>query len=155
VGRRRTGSWRGHLLPRASSIEERDTAGFSPSRADSVPAKGGRLLRLWGSIDPHAPLVEQAQAVATREAGYFGPAQDASFVRLRELSFTVTATPGIARALRTTSVAISLLARNLWLWTPYRGTDPEINTNGNADPIMSQTVIPQPRYVVIRVTLGY
>jgi hypothetical protein len=90
-----------------------------------------------------------------RQDSYFGPAQDASFVRLRELSLTVTATSRIARALRTTSAAISLLARNLWLWTPYKGTDPEINTNGNTDPITGQTVVPQPRYFVIRVTLGY
>jgi TonB-dependent SusC/RagA subfamily outer membrane receptor len=108
-----------------------------------------------GSVDPHAPLIEQAQTVAMRQDSYFGPAQDASFVRLRELSLTVTATSRIARALRTTSAAISLLARNLWLWTPYKGTDPEINTNGNTDPITGQTVVPQPRYFVIRVTLGY
>jgi hypothetical protein len=86
---------------------------------------------------------------------YFGPVEDASFVRLRELSFTVTAAPSIARVLRTRSVAISLLARNLWLWTPYRGTDPEINADGNTDPVSTETVIPQPRYFVVRVTLGY
>jgi TonB-dependent SusC/RagA subfamily outer membrane receptor len=108
-----------------------------------------------GSVDPHAPLAEQAQAVAFGEGAYAGPVQDASFVRLRELSITVSGTPSIARALRTRSVALSLLARNLWLWTPYRGTDPEINTNGNADPASSYTVVPLPRYFVARVTLGY
>ncbi len=108
-----------------------------------------------GSIDPHAPLAEQAEAVAVSQGSYAGPAQDASFVRLRELSITVNGTPSIARALRTRSVALSLLARNLWLWTPYRGTDPEINTNGNADPVASYTVVPLPRYFMARVTLGY
>jgi TonB-dependent SusC/RagA subfamily outer membrane receptor len=108
-----------------------------------------------GSVDPHAPLAEQAQAVAATEPSYAGPAQDASFVRLRELSMTVSGTPSIARALRTRSVALSLLARNLWLWTPYKGTDPEINTNNNADPVLGYTVVPLPRYFIARVTLGY
>ena len=76
-------------------------------------------------------------------------------MRLRELSITVTGTPNVARALRTRSVALSLLARNLWLWTPYRGTDPETNANGNADPASPYTVVPLPRYFVARVTLGY
>jgi TonB-dependent SusC/RagA subfamily outer membrane receptor len=108
-----------------------------------------------GSVDPHAPLAEQAQALAATEGTYAGPAQDASFVRLRELSITVNGTPSIARALRTRSVTLSLLARNLWLWTSYKGTDPEINTNNNADPVASYTVVPLPRYFVARVTIGY
>ncbi len=108
-----------------------------------------------GSVDPHAPLAEQAQAVAVDQGTYAGPVEDASFVRLRELSITVNATPSIARALRTRSVGLSLLARNLWLWTPYRGTDPEINTNGNTDPSTPFTVVPLPRYFVARVTIGY
>jgi hypothetical protein len=106
------------------------------------------------------PLAEQAETLATELGGnnygaYYGPAQDASFVRFRELSVTVNATPAIARALRTNSAAISLVARNLWLWTAYRGTDPEINTGSDLSPMVSQTVIPQPRYFVARVTLGY
>lgn len=67
---------------------------------------------------------------------------------------TLAAPSGLARALRTSSASISLLARNLWLWTPYRGTDPEINANANADPVSTMTVVPQPRYFVLRVNLG-
>jgi TonB-dependent starch-binding outer membrane protein SusC len=126
------------------------------------PVFGDQLLfgTSRASADPRTPLAEQAQAIAVENANniaetYSGPVQDASFVRFRELSFTVNASPGIARVLRTTSAAISLVARNLWLWTPYKGTDPEINTDGNADPVYSYTVIPQPRYFVVRVTLGY
>ena len=112
------------------------------------------------TADAHAPLAEQAEAIAAEFGNggsgfYSGPVQDGSFVRFRELSFTVNASQRIARALRTNSAAVSLVARNLWLWTPYRGTDPEINTDGNVDPVISNTVIPQPRYFVARVTLGY
>ena len=112
------------------------------------------------SADSHTPLAEQAEVIAVQfnngiNGPYYGPAQDASFVRFRELSFTANASPGLARVLRTTSAAVSLVARNLWLWTPYKGTDPEINTDGNMNPVYSYTVIPQPRYFVARVTLGY
>jgi hypothetical protein len=112
------------------------------------------------TADAHAPLAEQAEAIAAEFGNggsgfYSGPVQDGSFVRFRELSFTVNASQRIARVLRTSSAAVSLVARNLWLWTPYRGTDPEINTDGNVDPVISNTVIPQPRYFVARVTLGY
>ncbi|MFI5250642.1 MAG: TonB-dependent receptor domain-containing protein, partial [Gemmatimonadales bacterium] len=126
------------------------------------PVLGDQLLfgTSRASSDAHASLTEQAQAIAVENANnldelYAGPPQDASFVRFRELSFTVSASPSIARVLRTTSAAISFVARNLWLWTPYRGTDPEINTDGNSSPVYAYTVIPQPRYFVARVTLGY
>ena len=113
-----------------------------------------------GNVDPHAPLAQQAQAVAVAEgeddAGTFlGPDEDASFVRFRELSLTVNFGSSIARALRTGSVSLSLLARNLWLLTPYHGADPEVNIAANADPVGTETAIPQPRYFVARVTLGY
>ena len=113
-----------------------------------------------GNVDPHAPLAEQAWQVAANEGGtdegeFFAPAEDASFVRFRELSLTVNFGNSIARALRTRSVALSLLARNLWIWTPYRGADPEVNIAANGDPVGTETAIPQPRYFVARVTLGY
>ena len=77
------------------------------------------------SSDSQTPLAEQAEALAVQlnnsvSGPYYGAAQDASFVRFRELSVSMNASPGIARVLRTSSAAISLVARNLWLWTPYK-----------------------------------
>jgi TonB-dependent SusC/RagA subfamily outer membrane receptor len=127
---------------------------------DEILADQLFLGQTRGNADPHAPLLEQAQQVAAAEGGgnlgsFIGPAEDASFVRFRELSLTVNFGTGIAHALRTRSVALSLLARNLWLWTPYRGADPEVNIAANGDPVGTETVLPQPRYFVARVTLGY
>jgi hypothetical protein len=85
---------------------------------------------------------------------YFGPAQDASFIRLRELSLSYVATPALAHALHTGTATFSLLARNLWLWTRYTGMDPEINTAA-ADPASTLGITAQPRYFLVRVTLGY
>jgi len=114
-----------------------------------------------GANDARAPLAQQAQAVAvglsaTSADGptYFGPAQDASFIRLRELSLSYVATPALAHALHTGTATFSLLARNLWLWTRYTGVDPEINTAAG-DPVSTFGITPQPRYFLVRVTLGY
>jgi TonB-dependent SusC/RagA subfamily outer membrane receptor len=113
-----------------------------------------------GANDAHAPLAQQAEAVATNLSGtgggptYVGPVQDGSFVRVRELSVSYIATPAIARALHTGTATFSLLARNLWLWTRYTGVDPEINT-ADGNPGSTQAFTPQPRYFLARVTLGY
>jgi TonB-dependent SusC/RagA subfamily outer membrane receptor len=117
-------------------------------------------LSTRGANDARAPLAQQAQAVAVGLSGtgdgptYSGPAQDASFVRLRELSLSYVATPALAHALHTGTATFSLLARNVWLWTRYSGVDPEINAAA-ADPASTVGVTPQPRYFLVRVTLGY
>jgi hypothetical protein len=55
--------------------------------------------------------------------------QDASFVRLRELSLTYSVPVSIAaRIPGASSASLTLGGRNLGLWTNYRGGDPENNT---------------------------
>jgi TonB-linked SusC/RagA family outer membrane protein len=53
--------------------------------------------------------------------------QDGSFLRLRELSLTYTASPTLASKFRAKSLAVTLAGRNLWVWTNYTGVDPEAN----------------------------
>jgi len=53
--------------------------------------------------------------------------EDGSFVRLRELSLTYTASADFAARLGLKSLAITGSGRNLFLWTKYSGTDPEVN----------------------------
>ncbi len=57
-------------------------------------------------------------------------AEDGSFVRLRELSLTYTAPSDLAARLGVKSLAVTGSGRNLFLWTPYTGTDPEVNALG-------------------------
>ncbi len=52
---------------------------------------------------------------------------DGSFLRLRELSLTYTASPDLAAKFRAKSLSATLAGRNLWLWTRYPGVDPEAN----------------------------
>ena len=89
---------------------------------------------------------------------------DGSFVRFRELSLTYTADRELASRLRARDVAISLTARNLMLWTKYRGVDPEVGNGGratgnNPDNFFQENVdafgLPVPRRIGIPVRIGF
>ncbi len=56
--------------------------------------------------------------------------EDGAFVRLRELSLTYTAPSDLAARLGVKSLAVTGSGRNLFLWTNYSGTDPEVNAIG-------------------------
>jgi len=82
--------------------------------------------------------------------------QDASFVRLRELSLTYTMPPTFARALRAQTASITVAGQNLGLWTKYEGYDPEVvsaaGSDFNRDDFFTQ---PPVRRWVFRVNLTF
>ncbi|MGQ0648681.1 MAG: SusC/RagA family TonB-linked outer membrane protein [Gemmatimonadaceae bacterium] len=59
--------------------------------------------------------------------------ESGSMVRLRELSLTYTAPTSMAARIGAKDLALTLSGRNLFLWTPYEGTDPEVNAIGRTD----------------------
>lgn len=113
------------------------------------------------AVDPTAPLVKQAEMMAT----YAGPApgqpgtdytfnEPGDFTRLRELTLAFSVPPTLTRAFGMDRATVSLSGRNLALWTKYSGPDPEsIRLNGphggRAD------TVPQSRYWVIRLDVGF
>jgi len=164
----------GSLLP-TRGLSFHSTLGFARDRirvGALIDYSGGNRLidenmaqqimigSIRGANDPRAPLAQQAEAVAAslseNGAGfaYVGPPEDASFVRFRELTLSYSVTPSVARLIHTGSAVVSLAARNLWLWTRYTGPDPEIDV-ASANPTNTFTIVPQPRYFVLRVSLGY
>ena len=78
---------------------------------------------------PGTPLTEQARAVADG-LGLEGQPLDAGFVRLREVSLTITAPATWAARVGAKTLHLTLAGRNLLTWTPYRGLDPEVNALG-------------------------
>ncbi|HSU13171.1 SusC/RagA family TonB-linked outer membrane protein [Longimicrobium sp.] len=110
-----------------------------------------------GIVDPTAPLDEQAAAVAVRvhpsasQAGYM---QDASFTRFRELGVTLTAPQSFARRFGGRALSATFSARNLKVWTSYKGIDPESNYGQTDVPTDFQTA-PPPSYYTVRVNLGF
>ena len=60
--------------------------------------------------------------------------QDGSFVKLREVALSYDVPANLTRRLlgdRGSSVRLSLVGRNLAIWTPYWGMDPEVSNFGN------------------------
>jgi len=107
--------------------------------------------------DPNASLFDQARAVAGPRA-FGGFAEDASFVRLRELSLTYELPSSWVKWLRGRSAAVTLTGRNLALWTDFTSWDPELSTpaglTGDASPY-NFVQEGQPRSFIIRINLGF
>jgi hypothetical protein len=86
-----------------------------------------------------------AGPVALSQAWYQGPGtshstasvkqfvEDGGSTRLRELTLTYSLhNAGFQRVSRLSSVDFSVTGRNVFLWTPYTGTDPEVNISGTS-----------------------
>lgn len=109
-----------------------------------------------GLHDPNASLWDQARSIAAgplaNDAGFM---EDASFVKLRELSLTYTLPDRWAQAIRAQSASITIAGRNLKTWTDYTGFDPEISGGGQANfnsfEFLSQAPV---RYWTVRVNLS-
>jgi TonB-linked SusC/RagA family outer membrane protein len=115
-------------------------------------------LNCRGLVDRTAPLWEQARVVAMREhasrteAGFM---EDASFIRFRELSLTLTAPEDWAgRFFRANRASLTLAARNLALFTDYSGLDPESNYSQADVPNDFQTA-PPPSYFTLRLNVEF
>jgi hypothetical protein len=95
--------------------------------------------------------------VATRvyglETGYF---EDASFVKLREVSLTYSAPTEWARRLGASTLAFTVTGRNLATWTNYTGVDPELNNSGQTN-FSTADFLTQPpvRYFLFRVNMTF
>jgi TonB-linked SusC/RagA family outer membrane protein len=109
-----------------------------------------------GRMNNKASFEDQAMVTAALEhpartnAGYF---QDGTTVRFREASLQYTFTPSFARRFfRAQGANLVASARNLKIWTKYRGTDPESDYQATVDnevPSEFQTLGP-PTYAIIR-----
>jgi TonB-linked SusC/RagA family outer membrane protein len=108
------------------------------------------------AYDKNRPLADQAAAVAASalgtDAGYI---EDATFTKLRELTFTLQSPEAMTRALGH-AMSLSLTGRNLHTWTNYRGFDPEINSTPGANFSTSDFLtLPPTRNWTARVTVNF
>lgn len=105
--------------------------------------------------NPHAPLADQAAAVADVENGTVaGYIQDATFWKLRELSLTLIAPRQLTAKTGFSNLSLTIAGRNLATWTKYKGLDPELNggaqSNFNQFDFLTQ---PPVRYWTFRVDM--
>ncbi|HET6680797.1 MAG TPA: SusC/RagA family TonB-linked outer membrane protein [Gemmatimonadaceae bacterium] len=112
-----------------------------------------------GLMNPNASFEEQAMVAATREHpsrtldGFF---QDGDFLKLREVTAAFSLPNNWASMMKARSAQLVFTARQLAVWTDYRGVDPETEFNGTASdaPSEFQTLGP-PSYFILRVNLGF
>jgi len=98
----------------------------------------GIIARCRGLNDPTTPLAEQARAFAAFNDGvYSGYIEDASFVRLREVSLTLSAPQALATRVNAAGLSLTLSGYNLGLWTDYTGIDPEVNASAQSNFVQS------------------
>lgn len=86
-----------------------------------------------GLSNPNASLEDQAAAIAftTKSPNNtaWGYLQSGQFWRFRELSATWNLPNSLLRHARASTASLSFGARNLKVWTKYKGSDPEENFN--------------------------
>jgi hypothetical protein len=118
-----------------------------------------------GFQNPNASFEDQAMVVATTQHpsrtldGFFQPG---AFVRFRELTATYSLPERLAgRYLRARSASLNFAARNLKLWTDYRGLDPD-NDRLASSTVAGQNGPPEefqtlgvPTYFIFRLNLGF
>jgi len=91
------------------------------------PAAGAARLGALGTVAPYV--------------------QDASFVKLREVSLSYALPQRWAGRLfsgRANGASLELSGRNLVTWTKYEGLDPEVSNFGNQNVARNQDVAPFP-----------
>ncbi|MEP6494577.1 MAG: SusC/RagA family TonB-linked outer membrane protein [bacterium] len=105
-----------------------------------------------------ATLFNQARNVAQRfvtgtktQVGYLESGQ---FWRFRELAATIQMPNAIAAKLRARDANINISGRNLHVWTPYKGIDPE-SGYGNNDIQNDFSTTSPPTYFTVRLNLHY
>jgi TonB-linked SusC/RagA family outer membrane protein len=118
----------------------------------------GNNLACPGLSNPNASLHEQAAAIAfTAKAPTntsWGYLENGQFWRFREVSAVFNVPNSLASRIRASSASLSLGARNLAVWTKYRGADPEENF-GTGD-VQSTFASSAPRqYYTMRLNLHY
>ena len=85
--------------------------------------------------------------LAAFEDGFSVYAQDASFLKLRELSLSYILPENLVHGMfggRVSGVTAELSGRNLVTWTPYEGLDPEVSNFGNQNINRGQDLAPYP-----------
>ena len=104
---------------------------------------------------PNASAAEQARAVSARQ-GTASWMEDASFVRLRELSVAWTIPPSWAERIGAHSSSVVVAGRNLFTSTGYAGLNPEGGYLGQTQ-IAQQDVftLPLPATISLRLDVGW
>lgn len=79
--------------------------------------------------------------------------EDASFIRLREVTFSYRFSPSMLKRIKFSSARVYLTAVNLYTWTKWSGFDPEIGIGGSVE--TNQGIVPQTMSFTAGIQLGF
>jgi TonB-linked SusC/RagA family outer membrane protein len=114
-------------------------------------------LSCEGFWNPQASLFSQARTIAVNNyAVYSGMYENGRFTRLREIAVSYQLPDALAARVRASRAMLLVAGRNIGVWTPYTGVDPE-TTVGNGDSRGSEEYFATPplRYITVRLNLGF
>jgi hypothetical protein len=104
-----------------------------------------RLLYDFGQVSPDYVGAGEARLDAFSNGDMRPYIEDASFVKLREVSVAFNAPKKFAKdSLSVDWLRVSLSGRNLMTWTGYSGLDPEVSNFGNQPIGRNYDVAPYP-----------
>ncbi len=117
------------------------------------------LERCASAIVPGTSLAQQAlvQTMFNNNgpANTFATTENVSWLRWNSISLTVAGTPAMAKLLKSRSVSLSLMGRNIGLWSNYSGPDPEVNSTSFGNMTSDAGTMPQTRDWSVRINLGF
>ncbi len=130
----------------------------SDNRLDTLKLSKYERLRRYGNPTPGQPafITDSSGASMTVNDVQDAYIQDATFIRLREISLSYTMPLKWAQAFRATTATLTIAGQNLAIWTKYQGYDPEVVSNAvalyNRDDFFTQ---PPVRRFVARVNVTF
>jgi TonB-linked SusC/RagA family outer membrane protein len=132
--------------------------GATIAREDCVIIAGGRRTLIDTSATATLGAYRWAKWNGGQDARII--TQDGSFVKLREVSLTYDIPASLTRRLygsRSGTVRASLVGRNLAVWTPYWGMDPEVSNfgNNNVGRFVDLATYPPSRQLFFSVDFGF
>jgi TonB-linked SusC/RagA family outer membrane protein len=126
--------------------------GYSPGLGGRYP---GLAVDYWTPTNPsnENPRPAIGQDAAKNNGGY--PFVSGSFVRVRNISLTYTVPPAISTKLRANNLAIYVNAVNPFLFTKFRGLDPEASDIGSTSGELAQARNLGTKSLIVGLRLGF
>jgi hypothetical protein len=126
--------------------------GYSPGLGGRYP---GLAVDYWTPTNPNNEYPRPAigQDAAKNNSGY--PFVSGSFVRVRNISLTYTVPPAISSKIRANNLAIYVNAVNPFLFTKFRGLDPEASDIGSTSGELAQARNLGTKSLIVGLRLGF
>jgi TonB-dependent starch-binding outer membrane protein SusC len=147
------------------------TDGFRGSQHPSIGSNRKEFSEIHSTLlnpaSTPAQRVAAAQLYVTQYRRLLEPglnqSQDGSFIRMRELGLTYEVPQSLASKLGARALTATIAGRNLWLWTKYKGVDPETNAIDRSASTIDQNFlnatdafgVPIPRRFSFTINYGY